>query len=179
MVTKAQESQVTSKLDETEASSFESVATAEMAVMYRVARRLAPDAVEAEDLVGQALLLAARGWPAFYGRHPRSWLLKILKNEAQKRSLDKKTHFRLFEDQSELTDSETERRIGEHLTAEAIVKAMDRIPWEYRVAVTLCDGEGMTYEEAADVLDVPLGTIRSRLYRGRRLLQQKLQRWSD
>jgi DNA-directed RNA polymerase specialized sigma24 family protein len=61
LVTKAQESQVTNKLDETEASSFESVATAEMAVMYRVARRLALDPVEAEDLVGQALLLAARG----------------------------------------------------------------------------------------------------------------------
>jgi RNA polymerase sigma-70 factor (ECF subfamily) len=137
------------------------------------------DPSEAEDLVGQVLLLAARGWADFDGRHPRSWLLRILKNEAQKRSGSQKAHLQLFDDHGELADNDTERRINDRLTAEAIHRELMNLPWAYRIAVVLCDEEQLTYEEAADVLDVPMGTIRSRLFRGRKLLQRKLRPWSD
>lgn len=147
--------------------------------MYRVARRMTLDPAEAEDLVSQTLLLAARSWESFDGRHPRSWLLKILKNEGYKASRNRHGNADSLEGHDELVDGDTEQRIGDKLTVEAIYDCLDRIPLEYRLAVTLCDGEELTYDEAATVLDVPTGTIRSRLYRGRKMLQQKLQRWSE
>ncbi|HSI73014.1 MAG TPA: sigma factor-like helix-turn-helix DNA-binding protein, partial [Fimbriimonas sp.] len=60
------------------------------------------------------------------------------------------------------------------LMGDHILQELDDLPDEYRLAVTLCDAEGLSYQEVADALEVPIGTVRSRLFRGRRLLREKL-----
>jgi RNA polymerase sigma-70 factor (ECF subfamily) len=154
---------------------FEEVALAELPVLYRVAKRMARDPHAAEDLVGQALLNAAKAWPAFDGRHPRSWLIRIVRNEflATKRNVASRFSHRSIEETDAIEDGPFEAIAG-HLMQDEVIRALDKLPEEYRMAVTLCDMEEMSYEEAADAMEVPVGTVRSRLYRGRKLLRQKL-----
>ena len=153
---------------------FEDAVTAELPVMYRVARRLTLDPVEAEDLVGQVLLRAARAWCSFDGRHTRSWLLKILRNEhvlALRRKAARPRTIGL-EAAGEAGSFTEPAIVGE--TTSGILNALDGLPEEYRLAVALCDVEEMSYREAAKAMDVPLGTVRSRLYRGRQMLRETL-----
>lgn len=160
-------------------NNLEAIANAERPVLLRVARRMAKDHEEAEDLVGQTILLAARNWHLFDGRHPRSWLLRILRNEFYRRKADEKRQLDLFYHLGPAIDDATEKRISDRIEVQAIVRALDDLPTENRQAVMLCDGEQMSYEDAANTLSVPMGTLRSRLFRGRRLLQQRLSDWHE
>ncbi|MBX3120432.1 MAG: RNA polymerase sigma factor [Fimbriimonadaceae bacterium] len=154
---------------------FEDVALAEMAVLYRVARRLTMDDVWAEDLVGQTLLQAAKGWSGFDGRYPRSWLIRILQNVYRKdlRRASSRPATVPLEDYIP-ESSDTWASVNWRLVGEFIQEELDKLPDEYKLAVTLCDVEEMTYDEAAEALGVPQGTVKSRLFRGRRLLRQRL-----
>ncbi len=154
---------------------FEEVALRELPVLYRVARRMAGNGDEAEDIVGQALLNAARAWSAFDGRHPRSWLIRIVRNEflATRRHGSVRAPHRSIEETDAIEDGPFEA-ISQRLLADEVVAAMDNLPEEYRLAVALCDMEEMSYEEAAEAMEVPVGTVRSRLFRGRKLLRQRL-----
>lgn len=152
---------------------FEAVALAELPVLYRVARRLTLNAEEAEDLVGQALLNATKSWSSFDGAHPRSWLIKIMRNVFLE---SKRSYAPVAQELDEQTSDGTDvvSCINAKTIAENIYQELDRMPEEYRLAVALCDVEEMTYEEAADALGVPVGTVRSRLFRGRRILRDKV-----
>ena len=143
-------------------------------MLYRVARRLTGNATEAEDLVGQALLNASAGWAAFDGAHPRSWLIRILTNCHYRvhRSRAKDPVFLLREGES--SAAEPWNAIDWGLCGPALLREIDRLPEEYRLAVVLCDVEEMSYEEAALAMDVARGTAKSRLFRGRRILKGRL-----
>ena len=147
----------------------------ELEVLYRVARRMTGNDTDAEDIVSQTLLNAYKNWDSFDGRHPRSWLIRILNNEwlymLRKRKTRKETD---FETTGEPADENFWKAIEVQMEFKQVVAALDELPEEYRVAVTLCDMEEMTYESASEALGVPIGTIRSRVFRGRRILRHKL-----
>ena len=155
--------------------SFEDVVRTELPVLYRVARRLARNDADAEDLVGTTLLLAARAYPAFDGRHPRAWTIQILRNEfyglTRKRANRPET---ALDAVAEPSDDGFWREIEWRAVGDDLMRALDALPEEYRLAVALCDVETMPYEEAARAMGVPVGTVRSRLFRGRRLLRARL-----
>lgn len=158
-------------------AAFERLALEELPVLYRVARRVVRDAAEAEDLVSQTLLAAAKGWTSFDGRFGRSWLIKIMKNEHLRniRTRNSRAQTVSFEEVPEPHDqADTWRDLDAKLITDQVVCQLDAVPEEYRLAVVLCDIEQMSYEEAANALEVPVGTIRSRLFRGRRILREKL-----
>ena len=154
---------------------FGEVAEKELAVLYRVARRLTRNDTDAEDLVGSALYNAARGYANFDGRHPRSWMIRILRNEwlqtVRAKEIRPETQ---LDDSIDPADDGFWREVETRLDVEAVLGSLDRLPEEYRLAVVLCDVEQMTYEEAGIAMDVPVGTVRSRLFRGRKLLQARL-----
>lgn len=157
--------------------SFESVAKRELPVLYRVARRMVRDPSDAEDLVSQTLFLAARAWDQFDGRYARSWLIKIMRNEQSRLSRSARAqHPSVSLD--EAPDPSTGNRewveIDAAIIGDRIFVELEKLPEEYRTAVTLCDSEGLSYEEVSAALDIPVGTVKSRLFRGRRLLRDRL-----
>ncbi|MCW5936594.1 MAG: RNA polymerase sigma factor [Fimbriimonadaceae bacterium] len=164
---------MTSILDRRE--SFEQVALREVEVLYRVAKRLTLNSNDAEDLVGQTMLNAAKNWQAFDGRHARSWLIRILRNEWNQ--LLRKRKVRQEVDMESISEPSEEgfwQKVEVRLDVETILVALDTIGEDYRAAITLCDVEEMDYAEAAIALDIPQATLRTRLHRGRKQLQAKL-----
>jgi RNA polymerase sigma-70 factor (ECF subfamily) len=165
---------MTATLDHKKASVGD-VLEAELALLLRVARRLSGNETDAEDLVSQVIVKAIQAWDSFDGRYPRSWLIRILNNEWLQTIRKRKVRQEVSQpEDEEISDDGFWKGIDAQLEATSILKALDRIPEEYRIAVTLCDIEEMSYEEAALTLDVPLGTIRSRLFRGRKMLRARL-----
>lgn len=156
---------------------FDAAVRGELAVMYRIAKRMARNEADAEDLVGSALLQAAKAWDAFDGRYLRSWLVQIMRNEHLMllRKRGRKPEVAFGEDQ-EPSDEGFWEAVSWGAVGEDLMRELDRLPEEYRLAVALCDVEEMDYNEAAVALGVPVGTIRSRLFRGRRLLRARLVR---
>lgn len=147
----------------------------ELPVLYRVAKRMSGSDADAEDLVGQTIVLAFQHWDNFDGRHARSWLIRILRNEwlqvLRKRKVRKEVSSELSE---EVSDEGFWRAVDHKMEAELIIQALDHLPEEYRITIALCDVEEMSYEDAAKSLDIPIGTVRSRLFRGRKLLRSRL-----
>jgi RNA polymerase sigma-70 factor (ECF subfamily) len=156
-------------------SGFEGAALAELPVLYRVARRMTRDADAAEDLVSQTLLRAATGWSGFDGRFPRSWFIRIMQN-IYSREMGKMSAQAVQVPLEEGTASTGDvwHDLDTRLLSSNIVEELERIPEEYRLAVTLCDMEELSYEEAAMAMEVTIGTVRSRLYRGRQILRERL-----
>lgn len=156
---------------------FEDVVDRELATLYRVAKRLTLNETDAEDLVGQALLLGARGWDAFDGRHPRSWLIRVMRNEflatRRKASFGRET---AFEEGMEPSDDGFWHEVSWRAVGDQVLAELDKLPEEYRIAVTLVDVEEMDCNEAAEALGVPPATVRTRVFRGRKLLQARLAR---
>jgi RNA polymerase sigma-70 factor (ECF subfamily) len=155
--------------------SFEVTALRELEGLYRVAKRLTLNTAEAEDLVGSTMLAACRTWDRFDGRHPRSWLIKILRNEfLQSRRRAAVRNETPFDEAAEPGDECFWQAIEYKLDIEVILQALDQLPEEYRLPIALCDVEEMDYAEAAEALDMPQATLRTRLFRGRKKLQAKL-----
>lgn len=148
---------------------------AELETLFRVARRMTRNDADAEDLVSQTMLNALKNWAGFDGRHARSWLIKILRNEylymLRRRASRPESG---LDDVAEPSDKGYWQRIDRQLQVKEVVQALEELPLDFRLAVTLCDMEELTYEEAAEIMEVPIGTIRSRVFRGRRLLRARL-----
>ncbi len=161
--------------------SFEDVALGELPVLYRVAKRLTSDSDWAEDLVGQTLLDAGKGWENFDGEFPRSWFIRILQNNFKKdiRRAVSRPQTTQIEEQTAADDADIWGELDWSLIGPHIMEEVERLPEEYRLAVVLCDIEGMKYEEAAEAMEVPVGTVRSRLFRGRRFLRERLAQYVD
>jgi RNA polymerase sigma-70 factor (ECF subfamily) len=158
---------------------FDRVALRELPLLYRVAKRICLNESDAEDLVGQALFQAIRAWETFDGRYARSWLIRILKNEhiaACRRKLIRPEA--PLNEAIEISEDGFWEEVSWRAVGDDILAEVDRLPEEYRLAIALCDVEGLTYDEAAAALDVPVGTVRSRLFRGRRILRSRLARLS-
>lgn len=157
---------------------------------YGLAYSLTHDRSDAEDLVQEAALLAFRAFAQFQpGTNFKAWFYKILVNcfygQHRKRrrqietvDLDRLPSLYLYGKTSEIglhdqTDDPASALLA-RLDAEQIVAALEALPDEYRVACTLYFVQEFSYDEIARTLDVPLGTVRSRIHRGRKLLQQRL-----
>lgn len=155
---------------------FEQVATEELPVLYRMAKRMTRNATDAEDLVGQTLLAAAKGWSGFDGRYPRTWLIKIMTNVnlSNFRRQESRVETAILEDHEHVAAHDPWIDVDVKLVSDRIIDELDCLPEEYRMAVALCDVEELSYEEAGLAMQVPIGTVRSRLARGRRMLRERL-----
>jgi RNA polymerase sigma-70 factor (ECF subfamily) len=153
--------------------------------VYRVARRLVHSREEAEDLMQETYARAFRSWRSYTpGTNLRAWLLRILTNlnidrgRRQQRAPDT-THleesdyflYNRLEDDSSDTDEE---RVLERLSQDDIVDALAAVPHDFRDVIVLVDIGDFSYQEAAQILDIPVGTVMSRLHRGRRILKSHL-----
>ena len=158
--------------------------------LYSAARRMTRNAADAEDLVQETYLRAYRGFGNFQqGTNLRAWLFRILTNAFinSYRSKQRKPqsvnlgsvedlylHQRLGGDTRAALGASAEDVLMEQITESEIVEALESLPEEYRITVLLADVEGFAYKEIAEILDVPMGTVMSRLHRGRKSLQKRL-----
>jgi RNA polymerase sigma-70 factor (ECF subfamily) len=144
-----------------------------------VARRLTSDPTEAEDLIGQALMRASSAWSGFNGEYPRSWLIRILTN-CHLGLLRRRAVRPLSVDlDPELLAEEPWHAIDWALCGPHLLSEVDRLPSEYRLAVILFDIEELSCEETAAAMGVSVGTAKSRLFRGRRILRTRLAKLMD
>lgn len=162
-------------------SDFGALIQQELPTLRRVARRLSDCPEDAEDLVQETLTRACRGFGDFRGRHPRLWLLTILRNAHQSRTARVSLEVRLTDwelragafDLADRADGPLEHVMSAELEPE-LETALRHLPRALRDVVCLIDVDGLSYREAATVLGIPIGTVMSRLHRGRRRLRSRL-----
>ena len=178
------------ELTETKSESdlrFEREALPWMDDVYRFAKSMTRDEADADDLVQETYLRAYRAWHTFEpGSDCRRWLFTICRNvflrtrEREARRVDTGGDDAVLEtmaavrEASPFATASSEAIFSRLDLGPAIRKALGELPEVFRSAVELVDVEGQSYDEAASVLGVPIGTVRSRLFRGRRLMQQAL-----
>jgi len=153
--------------------------------VYRVARRLVSTREEAEDLVQETYARAFRSWRSYTpGTNLRAWVFRILTNlnidrgrRAQRtpetQPMEEGDYY-LYNRLEENGAADDEERIVERLSQDSIVDALSSVPHNYRDVVVLVDIGDFSYQDAAQILDIPIGTVMSRLHRGRRILKQAL-----
>lgn len=165
--------------DETGDQIFTRLVLPEVDVMWRVAMSLTRNRADAEDLVQESLLRAYRAIHTFDGRYPRAWLLTIVRNTERNRHRRRRPELlsdpNIAEERGPATEPDDVERYAEDREFDAAVTAsLQELPENFRRVIELVDVDGLTYQEAADVLDVPLGTIMSRLHRARRRIRDLL-----
>src|SRR2546421_10996925 len=155
--------------------------------VYRVARRLAGSREEAEDLVQDTYARAFRSWQQYQpGTNLRAWLLRILTNlnidrgrriqrTPQMTSIDERGDYYLYDKLEEAEGTPLdEERVVERLSQDSIVEALAHVPHDFRDVLVLVDIGDFSYADAAQILDIPIGTVMSRLHRARRILKGEL-----
>jgi RNA polymerase sigma-70 factor (ECF subfamily) len=165
---------------------FEEDALALSDQIYRVARHLAGSREEAEDLVQETYARAFRSWRQFTpGTNLRAWLLRILTNlnidrgrrqqrAPQMQPLEANDYY-LYDKLADSGDGVSdEQRVVERLSQDDIVSALSAVPHDFRDVLVLVDLGDFSYADAAQILDIPVGTVMSRLHRGRRILKREL-----
>lgn len=169
---------------------FEEEIIPHLDAMYNFALRLTSDPSDAEDLVQDTIVKAFRFFSSYEkGTNAKAWLFRILKNSyinnyrkksKQPNQVDYDEVSTFYETiRAERTDtSDLEDKMFRDLIDDDISKALEELPEDFRTVVLLCDVEDFTYEEIANMLDVPIGTIRSRLHRGRNLLKAQLMEYA-
>ena len=165
---------------------FEEDALALSDQVYRVARHLASSREDADELMQETYARAFRSWRSFQpGTNMRAWLLRILTNinidrgrrqqrAPQMQPLEANDYYlydRLSEDGDGVSD---EDRVVERLSQDDIVTALSAVPHDFRDVIVLVDLGDFSYADAAQILDIPVGTVMSRLHRGRRILKREL-----
>jgi RNA polymerase sigma-70 factor (ECF subfamily) len=161
-----------------------------MPSLYAAALRMTRNRADAEDLVQETYLRAYRGFGGFEpGTNLKAWLYRILTNtyinsyRAKKRRPDE-TDLEEVEDlylyrrigglETALAGRSAEDELLERFTDTEVKEAVEDLPENFRMAVLLADVEGFSYKEIAEILDIPIGTVMSRLHRGRKALQRRL-----
>ncbi|MFP4089154.1 MAG: sigma-70 family RNA polymerase sigma factor [Cyclobacteriaceae bacterium] len=159
--------------------------------MYNFAYRLTYDEDDAKDLVQETYLKAFRFIDSFQrGTNAKAWLFRILKNSfindfRKKSKQPSKVDYQEVEtyynsegvDESITTDLRIEA--VQDMIGDEVSNALNSLAVDFRTVIILCDLEGFTYEEMAKILDIPIGTVRSRLHRARNLLKDKLKSYAD
>ncbi|MEN3185609.1 MAG: sigma-70 family RNA polymerase sigma factor [Atribacterota bacterium] len=168
---------------------FQNLLKPELGALFRTALRMTRNREDAEDLTQETIAKAFAAFDRFEaGTNFRAWIFKILTNtfinnyyrvrEKQKLpSLDEMEEDTAF--QPAFEGATPEEALLSTLTREDIVKAIESIPLEFRTVVILTLVEGFSYRETAEILDIPIGTVMSRLHRGRKLLQRALWEYSN
>jgi RNA polymerase sigma-70 factor, ECF subfamily len=169
---------------------FEAGVLAQLDSLYRTARRMTSNQQEAEDLVQETMLKAFRFANQYQrGTNLRAWLFRILNTSAINRYRKQATHptpaslpegedFYLYNRIKDLSGQElnagAEEEVLSHYLDEDVYTALQNLPPNFRMAVILADIEGLSYKEIAESLQIPIGTVMSRISRARRQLQQSL-----
>ena len=168
---------------------FEREALPHLDALYGTAIRLTRNERDAEDLVQDALLRAYRFWHRFeQGTNCKAWLFKILTNtfinRYHKRRRETEVAIAAANEEAVTQDILTreashaardpEGALASRMLSDDVQRALDAIPEDFRLAVLLCDVEEFSYKEIAEIMECPVGTVMSRLYRGRRLLMRAL-----
>jgi RNA polymerase sigma-70 factor (ECF subfamily) len=166
---------------------FEKEALPHMDALYRTALRMTKNQNDAEDLVQEAYVKAYRFWDKFEpGSNCRAWLFKIMTNifindyRSKSRTpisvnVDDIDDNFLYGQLANLgPEDNPERRLFSKIFDDDIKKAIEELPDDFRLVVVLSFLEGFSYQEIADIADLQLGTVKSRLHRGRKLLQKQL-----
>jgi RNA polymerase sigma-70 factor (ECF subfamily) len=164
---------------------FERVALPWMSDVYRFAFSLTRSESDAEDLVQETFLRAFRSWHTFQpGSDARRWLFTICRNaflrsrERTRREVDledgDEEAYAIVARHAELLADGTDRILAQIDLRPALSAALEKLQEPFRSAVILVDVEDQSYDAAAEILGVPIGTVRSRLFRGRRQLQERL-----
>jgi RNA polymerase sigma-70 factor (ECF subfamily) len=173
-----------------EQDDFADLAMEYMPQLYSSALRMTRNSSDAEDLVQETYLKAYRSFHTFTeGTNLRAWLFRILTNtyinkyRAQQRrpvetDLDDVEDFylyrRLSHVETALSGRSAEDQLLEGFTDDEVKDALEELPENFRLPVLLADVQGFAYKEIADILDIPVGTVMSRLHRGRKAMQKRL-----
>ena len=166
-----------------ERASFEELTLPLLDALYRYAQWLTRSRTEAEDLVQEAYLKGLRGFDSFAaGSNIRAWMFRILRNTF----LTSRTGLRAVPPVSldenpeigeEIADAATpETNFFQRVDAEALRRAIENLPVEFREVLLMCDVEGMRYKEIAEAMSIPMGTVTSRLLRARQRVRKALER---
>ncbi len=175
----------TKKADHAE---FERVAMPHADALYGAALRMTRDSAQAEDLVQETLLRSYRFWHKFEpGTNVKAWLFRIQTNIFINRYRRHQTEQTVIDDreaedllnryaaeESTYIPPDTREEFFRSVLSDDVMKALDTLPFDFRMAVLLADMHEFSYKEIADVLDCPVGTVMSRLHRARKLLQAQL-----
>ena len=169
---------------------FHEEALPHMDAVFRFALRLSGSKDQAEDLVQDTFLRAFRAWDQYTpGTQCKSWLFTICRNVFLRQKERGQRHDEIVSENVDRTagpfdvvnpvwvkavEADPEGDFFESIVDEEVLQHIQAIPEDYRVAVVLSDLEGLSYQEIAEMTDVPVGTVKSRLFRGRRLLQKEL-----
>ena len=161
-----------------------------MPSLYAAALRMTRNPSDAEDLVQETYLRAYRGFGGFQeGTNLKAWLYRILTNTyinsyRAKRRRPEETDLadigdfylyrRLGGREAAMAGRSPETELLEHIPEADVKEALESLPENFRMAVLLADVEGFAYKEIAEILDIPIGTVMSRLHRGRKMLQKSL-----
>lgn len=162
--------------DASAAHRFETEAMPHLNDIFRTATRVLGERGRAEDVVQEVYLQAWKSFDRFEaGTNCRAWLFKILFH-CVNHHRRKWFRFPLLKENEEFLEANLTYSppVPDHLTDEEILTALEKIPTDFRSVVLLVDVEEFAYKEAADILQVPIGTVMSRLSRGRRLLREQL-----
>ena len=165
---------------------FETEAYPHKDILYNFALRTTGDKDDAYDLLQETFMKAFRFWDKYEkGTNIRAWLFRIMKNsyinryrkESREPGIvdydDVENFYDLIRDDS--TDSnDLQRRMFSNMLSDEVIEALQSLPEDFRTVVILCDIEEMTYDEISEFLNCPIGTVRSRLHRGRKMLEEKL-----
>jgi len=167
------------------AEEFERIALPHARAALTLARALVRGEADAEDVVQEAFLRAFKYFRGFAGEHPRAWLLSIVRNEGyallRKRGLTEAVG--TFDEErdpapspwsSEARPETPEAALLRAVDSRSVQEALGTLPAEFREAVVLREIEQCTYREIAEIVDIPIGTVMSRLSRGRKLLYAQL-----
>ncbi len=165
---------------------FEREALPHTELLYNFALRMTNNSADADDLLQETFLKAFRFWDKYeQGTNIRAWLFRIMKNSYINRyrketkepdtvDYDEIQNFFTSVRDESVDANDLQQSLYGNLLDDDVATAVAELPDDFRTVVILCDIEGLTYEEIAEFVDCPLGTVRSRLHRGRRLLRAKL-----
>ena len=171
--------------DDTQSDAFQRYVVPEIDVLYRVARSITRNPTDAEDLVQDTMLRAYRAIDRFDGRYPRAWLLTIMRNAQINRVRRKRPELlhdpdaamERLADEADNVDPET--LVVESQYDAVVERAFSGLSEKFRTVVELVDIQGLSYQEASEVLGVPVGTVMSRLHRARTRIRNHLEASAD
>ncbi len=179
---------VSASESETSFKAFEKEVVPHVSTLFGAALRLTRSSGDAEDLVQETYLKAFRSYEQFeMGTNCKAWLFRILTNTfinkyrrkvKEREILDGEAHtptvFSTLDAANKSTDRNPETVLADRSLSDEVVAALERVPVDFRIVVLLSDVYNLSYKEIADTVVIPIGTVMSRLFRGRRILQEQL-----
>jgi RNA polymerase sigma-70 factor (ECF subfamily) len=165
-------------MEDDKRKNFEEIVVPHFNAIYNFAYRLTGNRADTEDIVQDVFLAAYRFFHQFQeGTNCKAWLFKILKNtfinSLKKKKRENSLQSIVYSRESETIDRRLSVDFNEGFD-ETVQDALNKLPDEFRIAIILCDIEGLSYQEIAEIQECPVGTVRSRISRARRFLANEL-----